>query len=137
MRAAREHHRIPDLAILRELLRSGVPQNYVVELDLPNCSSDISRQLEQAIRDLQSACGCREGAIALLLTVCGAVVYFGFSQRHVERMAELGITALFGILASFLGKAAGLIYARAKANRLIDELLRKPGALGSRPSVGR
>jgi hypothetical protein len=125
---AQRRLRIGDLSKLRELLRSGVPRNAVIELDLPNCSPELTRELQEAIRDLQTACGCREGGIAALITVCGTVVYLGISTGRFVGTKELVMTGILVVSGSLVGKAIGILYARAAARRSIYAMLSTLGS---------
>jgi len=109
----------PRTAWPREALRSRKP--------VPDLSALPRQEADRAkarIDELDRACGCEIGATlafgALAAYVAGAALWFGRLAESTWLTVALGI-AVF-VLAAGAGKTLGLMRARSKRDRLVDDL---------------
>ncbi|MBP1687991.1 MAG: hypothetical protein H6Q33_4134 [Deltaproteobacteria bacterium] len=76
---------------------------------------------EIRIAELRSACGCKEGMIALVLGAAGyglALCYFPIGDSTLQRIL-IGIAA--GLGSAVIGKLFGLLVAQMRLRRLLRE----------------
>lgn len=81
----------------------------------------MSESRENRIAVLRSACGCKEGMIALMIGLAGygiALRYFPISDTTLHRIV-LGIAA--GLGSAVVGKLFGLLVAQVRLRRLLSE----------------
>jgi len=76
---------------------------------------------EKRIAELRSACGCKEGMIALVIGATGygvALRYLRIGDTPLRRIL-LGIAAALG--SAVIGKLFGLLVAQVRLRRLLNE----------------
>jgi len=81
----------------------------------------MSTSRENRIAQLRSACGCKEGMIALVIGVAGyglALRDFAIGDTTLQRIL-LGIAA--GLGSAVIGKLFGLLVAQVRLRRLLNE----------------
>jgi hypothetical protein len=104
-----------------------VPADVRVEVSLTGLEDAQRGRFEQRLARQLSACGCREGSIALLLYLAGAA-----ALAILGTLAPRSILAWVGMLggmvaASLLGKIIGLMTARIRLRRVADDLVLAAG----------
>jgi len=80
----------------------------------------MTKSRENRIAELRSACGCKEGMIALVIGVAGyglALRYFPIGGTTLQ-LSVSGIAA--GLGSAVIGKLFGLLVARARLRRLLS-----------------
>jgi hypothetical protein len=80
----------------------------------------MSKLAERRIAELRSACGCKEGMIALVVGVAGyslALRYFPVGDTLVQRTL-LGIAVALG--SAVIGKLFGLLVAKFRLRRQLS-----------------
>jgi hypothetical protein len=81
----------------------------------------MNRSRESRIAELRSACGCKEGMVALVIGVLLyglALRYFLIGDSTLQRIL-LGIAA--GLGSAVIGKLLGLLIAQVRLRRLLSE----------------
>src|SRR5262249_30872519 len=104
-----------------------------VSLDFPGLNDGMRIKFEQRIGTLLSACGCREGSIAVLIYLVAAPILVALGP--LAPGSVLGWVALVGglLAASMAGKVAGLVLAQIRLLRVLSELeeiIREQGMAG-------
>jgi hypothetical protein len=114
--------RLTEVAQLRKLanwsqiLRLGSN----VEVDIPGAPTAARNHLQRAIQRSAAACGCKEGALGLILAVGGSLAVFHYTPGlQATFTAELWITIALGIGGALLGKLVGLLLAQWHLRRSI------------------
>jgi len=82
----------------------------------------MSKSRDNRIAELRSACGCKEGMIALVIGTAGyglALLYFPIGATTLQRTL-LGIAA--GLGSAVIGKLFGLAVAQVRLRRLLSEI---------------
>jgi hypothetical protein len=87
--------------------------------------------VEARLAQLDSACGCNEGALSALVAAVLGAIFLVPSRWHPDGPL-LALLELFGVilLASGLGKLAGVAWARMRARRLrtpLAAIVERPG----------
>lgn len=129
--------RITDTFQLDELATlQGTLAGYTVDLRLPGMDAPELQTWQNAINRDRAACGCREGAVFLL--VCEALYASGvllhFFMRGTSTRSQLGVGLAIAFGAAPMGKLFGLLRARLRLRRTIRELAAaiKDGENGAR-----
>lgn len=81
----------------------------------------MSKSRESRIAELRSACGCKEGLIALVIGVAGygiALRHFPIGDTMLQRIL-LGTAA--GLGSAVIGKLFGLLLTQVRLRRLLSE----------------
>jgi len=109
---------LEEMSRWQRLLMPPIP----VRLDLPNVPKERSNRLQSALDRSMAACGCQEGAAGLLAAGFLVAASWAFSRSaHSLGWSEAGL--VFGILiaGTLAGKALGLLRARIRIRRLVQE----------------
>lgn len=121
---------------ITELKRPQWPYKPNGRPPMPDLSVLPSEEAEQArarLANLERACGCAAGAVvglAALGTYVGLVLGFGLVAD--SRWITVGVGAAVFVLAAGAGKSLGLMWARHRRDRLIEELHWRVGTMKER-----
>jgi hypothetical protein len=79
-------------------------------------------EVEQRVRKLRSACGCKSGLVAMLASVAAYVVRVTTSAGHAGLAHHLLAGFAVALGGALLGKCAGLLWARVRLVLLLRQL---------------
>lgn len=117
--------RITDASQLAELVaRRGLfsPSQQVV-LELRGLPGAERERWEVLLNRRLSACGCGDGAILMILSLAGYAAYLVFGPGEAPGFwAAAGIGLAIAMVATLVGKIAGLVRARMLLTRAIRNL---------------
>jgi hypothetical protein len=82
----------------------------------------MDAETQQRIRELRSACGCKSGMVAMLVSVAAYVALAATGPGHhgLVHLALLGVAVALG--GALVGKCAGLLWARLRLVLLLRRL---------------
>jgi hypothetical protein len=82
----------------------------------------MDAETQQRIRELRSACGCKSGMVAMLVSVAAyvAVAATGPGSPGLVHRVLLGVAVALG--GALVGKCAGLLWARLRLVLLLRRL---------------
>jgi hypothetical protein len=82
----------------------------------------MDAETQQRIRELRSACGCKSGRVAMLVSVAAyvAVAATGPGSPGLVHRVLLGVAVALG--GALVGKCAGLLWARLRLVLLLRRL---------------
>lgn len=95
-----------------------------IEVDIPGASTESSGYLRRAIERSAAACGCREGAVGLIVAAGGTIAWLHHGPGVATgRMAEIWMTIAVGVAGAVVGKAVGLVRAHLRLRRSIRRFI--------------
>ncbi len=95
-----------------------------IRLDLPGLAEPARSIAEQRLASALSACGCTEGAVALLITLGPAAGLAFWSPWSGAFLPPWALFAALLVAASLAGKALGLLRARRRLKSEIARIVR-------------
>ena len=114
----RDCSRLP--AVLRFL---GTVPDY--QFALPAFSETENRIATERLTNYRKACGCVAGGLVMGLSVIGYVTTFALNGRRLTDVGVMDLLSFFALftVSTLVGKALGVLWARARAIRLVRRIV--------------
>ena len=93
-------------------------------INLPNFNEDCNSYWTTKIEKVYNACGCKTGYRSMVLGFIASLVYIGFYINSFMESPFINFAKLFGftIIMAVLGKGLGLLIAKIKLRKFVDEI---------------
>ena len=100
------------------------PKPPAIKLEFADIHNEDLAQWQLLINRQLSACGCTEGAILLMVTACGYVIYLIFLREEYTSIgwSIIGLGIGISFIAAIIGKLTGLVRSQIQLTRYVRRL---------------